>query len=125
MTRKKQRQIMEAVYRQPSTTDFSEIWAVDFDGTIVTNKYPRIGEPNTALIQRLRQAQREGVGLILWTCRTGIALQEAVRFCAAQGLVFDAVNENLPCIKSRFGTDPRKVYAHKYIDDRSCQPATL
>lgn len=119
MTHKQASKIQEALYRAPNPATFAEIWAVDFYGTICTNKYPRIGEPNIAFIKRLRQAQRDGVGLILRACRTGTPLKEAIEFCALQGLVFDAATENLPCIRERFGADVRKVYANRYIDDRA------
>jgi hypothetical protein len=32
------------------------------------------------------------------------------------------VNENLPEIKEKFGENPRKVFAHRYIDDASAVP---
>jgi hypothetical protein len=36
------------------------------------------------------------------------------------GVIFDAVNENLPETISAFGQDTRKIFAHEYLDDRSC-----
>lgn len=44
--------------------------------------------------------------------------------CAKQQweLEFDAVNENLPEIIERYGSDGRKIYADVYIDDKSCFP---
>jgi hypothetical protein len=42
-----------------------------------------------------------------------------VEWCAARGLEFDAVNENLPENKEFFGGDTRKVCATEYWDDRS------
>lgn len=43
------------------------IIAVDFDGTLCTNKYPDIGEPNKNLIAYLKKRQSNGDKLILWT----------------------------------------------------------
>lgn len=54
----------------------------------------------------------------MWTCRADERLEEAVRWCYDQGLIFDAVNENLPERIAMFGTDPRKIGADEYIDDR-------
>lgn len=94
-----------------------------FDGTITRHsRYPEIGEPNTELIEWLKHEKENGVRIILWTCRTGQLLDEAVRFCHSFGLEFDAVNENLPEIIEKFGGDTRKIFANKYIDDASAVP---
>ena len=90
------------------------IIAVDFDGTL-----QKEGKTNTALFQRLIHAQRNGDIIILWSCRTGNSLMEAVKISAEQGLRFNFVNENCPAVVRRFGTNPRKVYADLYIDDKA------
>lgn len=95
----------------------STIYAVDFDGTLCTNNFPFIGEPNEKLIEFLKREQRRGCKIILWTCRCGQVLDVAVMFCGEYGLTFDAVNKNLPECIERFGGDTRKVYADVYIDD--------
>lgn len=97
----------------------SRIIAVDFDGTICKDRYPDIGEANETLINMLVQCQENGEKLILWTCRQGIFLQEAICFCKAKGLEFDAVNQNLPEIIEKYGSDSRKIYADLYLDDRA------
>lgn len=38
--------------------------------------------------------------------------------CAALGLTFDAVNDNLRSVKEAYG-NPRKIVADLYIDDRA------
>lgn len=97
-----------------------QIVAVDFDGTLCENKCPEIGEPNTELIGYLIMMQKTvGAKIILWTCRAGEMLDKAVKWCSKQGLKFDAVNENLPHIIERFGSDTRKIFANMYIDDRN------
>lgn len=73
-----------------------KIIAVDFDGTLCENKWPEIGAANDELIEYLKKRQASGDKIILWTCRVGELLQQAVRFCYNRGLIFDAVNENLP-----------------------------
>lgn len=95
----------------------NKIIAVDFDGTLCENKFPEIGEPHTHIIQTLLYEQEEGAKLILWTCRTGDLLKNAVEWCAKQGVQFDAVNENLPEIIESFGGDTRKIFANEYWDD--------
>ncbi len=95
------------------------IIAVDFDGTLCVDRYPLIGMANVGLIEQLKLLQRQGCGLILWTCRCRERLAEAVQWCMEQGLVFDAVNENLPEIIEKYGSDSRKIYADIYLDDKA------
>ena len=97
-----------------------KIIAVDFDGTLCENKYPEIGEANRRLAGYLKcQQSLFGAKLILWTCRTDERLTEAVTWCHDKlGLVFDAVNDNLPEAIGEFGHNTRKIFAHEYIDDR-------
>lgn len=96
--------------------------AIDFDGCLCENAYPEIGEPNTVIIARaLNEQQVYGAKLILWTCRVGERLTEAVAACDKWGLHFDAINENLPERIEKWGEDPRKVSADEYWDDRAVQ----
>ncbi len=95
------------------------IIAVDFDGTLCFDCYPEIGTPNLRLINILKDLREKGIRLILWTCRCGSPLSEALSWCASFGLFFDAVNENLPEILEKYGSDSRKIFADVYIDDRS------
>ena len=96
-----------------------KIIAVDFDGTLCENKWPEIGEPNKELIAYLKKRQEAGDKLILWTCRVGEVRDAAVAWSAEQGLIFDAVNENLPEVLEWMGGDTRKIFANEYIDDRN------
>lgn len=95
------------------------IYAVDFDGCLCRNAYPDIGEPNVPVIEHLKALQKKGNHVILWTCRSGEHLEAAVQWCAKAGLVFDAVNDNLPMMVEAFGSNPRKVYADQYLDDKA------
>ena len=103
----------------------NKIIAVDFDGTLCHGNWPDIGEPNIRLINKLLKLQRKGYKIILWTCRNGEPLKQAVEFCKKCGLMFDAVNENLPSLIEKYG-DTRKIAADVYIDDKnlnmSCVP---
>ena len=95
--------------------------AIDFDGCLCTEAFPEIGEPNWPVIQRAKQEQRDGSGLILWTVREGQLLQDALDACKRWGLTFDAVNESLPDWIEAYGNRPRKVGASEYWDDRAIQ----
>ena len=97
----------------------SKIIAVDFDGCICTEKWPNIGEPNWDVIKAIQEERELGTKVILWTCRVGKHLDEALNACASWGLEFDAVNENIPERVAKYGgTAPRKVSADEYWDDR-------
>ncbi len=95
------------------------IYAVDFDGTLCESIFPGIGSPNMELINHLIKRRKQGNKVILWTCRCGERLQEAVEWCRQYGLEFDAVNENLPEMIEWFGTDSRKIHADIFIDDKA------
>ena len=100
--------------------DYPEIYAVDFDKTLnLAAKYPELGEPNRPLFDLLIKQRAAGDKVILWTCREGNLLRQAVEYCRAYGLEFDAVNENTKENKVRWGNDCRKVFADYYIDDRN------
>lgn len=97
-----------------------KIVAVDFDGTLVEDRYPDIGAPNMEMVELCRQLKNQGVALILWTCRDNLNLKEAVNFCRnCLGLNFDAVNDNVPQVQRMFNNNTRKIYADLYIDDKS------
>lgn len=92
--------------------------AVDFDGTIVDHKYPIIGDEKLFAFQTLRQLQKIGHQLILWTYRAGDELQEAVDYCRQNGIEFYAINKNYP--EEIFDASiSRKIDADVYIDDRN------
>lgn len=98
----------------------SKIIAVDFDGTIFTDEYPNVGKPIWKTINYCKSEQAKGAILILWTCRNGQDLVEAVAQCEIVGLHFDYVNENAWVNTMEFGSmDNRKIYADEYIDDKA------
>lgn len=96
--------------------------AVDFDGTLCFSPWPEVGEPNTELIDFLKLVKSKGHKLILWTCRTGHALEMAVKWCEEQGVFFDAVNDNLQEHIALYGGNSRKIWCDCYIDDKSIHP---
>lgn len=104
-----------------------KIYAFDFDGTLCQEAYPAIGKPNKAMIRYAKRLKEKGHRLILWTCRNGLALENAVAWCREQGIEFDAVNQNLPEILEMFGSDSRKITADYYVDDKvlGIQPLLL
>lgn len=100
---------------------YKPIVAVDFDGTLsLGSQYPNIGRFNTHLYEALMKLKGIGWSIVLWTCREGKELKEAVEWCKMNGLEFDAVNENPPHVSFK----SRKVVADMYIDDRAYMPTT-
>ena len=95
------------------------IIAVDFDGTIVTHEYPKIGKELPFAIDSLKRLQQNPENqLVLWSVREGKELEEAVEFCRERGLEFYAVNSNYPEESSEH-SEPRKLKVDLFIDDRN------
>lgn len=92
--------------------------AVDFDGTLVDNDYPRIGKPIVFAFDTLIKLQEKGFRLILWTYRSGKTLEEAVSFCKENGVTFYAINNSFPEEEPDL-TISRKINADIFIDDRN------
>jgi len=92
--------------------------AVDFDGTIVEDAFPKIGKPKLFAFETIKALQDKGHRLILWTYRSGKHLEEAVAFCEENGILFYAVNKSYP---EEVYTESvsRKVNADFFIDDRN------
>lgn len=94
------------------------VLAIDFDGTIVDNKYPSIGKPKLFAFETLKKLQKKGFVLILWTYRDGEKLEEAVQFCKNHGVEFYAVNRSYP--EEEYSKEiSRKINADIFIDDRN------
>ncbi len=93
--------------------------AVDFDGTIVEHRYPKIGKPIPFAVETLKELHKQGHQLILWTYRAGKYLDEAVAYCKSKGVEFYAVNANEPDEEFDPINQSRKIYADIYIDDRN------
>lgn len=94
--------------------------AVDFDGTIVTHKYPEIGEEIPFATETLKMLINDHHNLILWTVREGELLDEAVNWCREHGVEFYAVNRDYPeetvDNNEHFS---RKLKVDVFIDDRN------
>lgn len=95
------------------------IYAVDFDGTLCTNEFPEIGAPRHTIIDFIKTRRADGDKIILWTCRSGQNLANAIEWCGEHGLEFDAINDNLEENIACYNNNSRKVNADFYIDDRN------
>lgn len=94
--------------------------AVDFDGTLVTNKYPEIGDPKWDVINFCKKRQALGDNIILWTCRTGNHLAKAITFLKEMcSMIPNYINENAPWDHTLYEDESRKIGADYYIDDKA------
>ena len=93
--------------------------AVDFDGTVVEDRYPTIGKPKPFAIKTLKMLHSDGHRIILWTYRHGKKLDEAVEFLKNNGVSLYAVNRSFPEEAYHPNDTSRKIHADLFIDDRN------
>jgi len=116
---------MQAAYEKPDFSEgFSDIiippeqykfHAFDFDGTIVNNKFPEIGELIDATVETMNNLYQDFKNIIIiWTCRSGDYEFSMREFLLKNQIPFDFINEN-----PIFETGCRKIFAHEYYDDRN------
>ncbi len=92
--------------------------AVDFDGTIVEDCYPEIGDPKIFAFETLIEFQKHNHQLILWTTRTGNELKQAVDYCKSNGVEFYAVNASYP--EEQFvGKASRKINCDVFLSEKN------
>lgn len=89
------------------------IVALDFDGTCVEHKYPKIGK-DIGAIPVLKKLVDNGHKLILFTMRSNRTLDGAVKWFSDNEIPLYAIQTN-PNQKN--WTDSPKCYADLYIDD--------
>ncbi|MBP5257291.1 MAG: hypothetical protein K6A98_05210 [Prevotella sp.] len=94
--------------------------AVDFDGTIVEHEYPKIGRELPFATDTLKMLIADQHQLILWSCREGQLLEDAIEWCRKRGVEFYAVNRDYPEEeKEKNNNFSRKLKVDMFIDDRN------
>lgn len=94
--------------------------AIDFDGTIVDFKFPKIGDLKPWAKETVQVLREEGWRIIIWTCRGGIYEDDVKRFLLENSIPFDTINNHTEYDMSKYHLGGvRKVYADIYIDDRN------
>ena len=96
-----------------------DIIAVDFDGTIVEENYPNVGDLIHKAKEVLLKFHNKGGTIILNTCRHDLDLKKALLFMNLNNIPFDFVNSNDPDMIRKYNSDSRKIGADMYIDNRS------
>lgn len=110
---------MEATKYKNIALDHVPVIAVDFDGVINMAEYPNVQEePNADAYNTLTDARAHGCQIILYTCREGKALLDAINHCLRWGYPISRVNDNTPPNIEKYGGNSRKVFADIYIDER-------
>lgn len=95
------------------------IIAIDFDGTIVEDRYPEIGKMIDGAREVINRLYDEGYEIIIWSCRARVGKARAIEFLAKNGIKYHRFNESSPAnLKQYNNVDTRKVYADLYIDDK-------
>lgn len=95
------------------------IIAVDFDGTIARSDYPDIKGEMPYAGEVLRRLHASGHYIILWTCRCGDRLLDAVNWLLEHKIPFDRINDHNPENVRLYGAGGNKVYTHCYVDDKN------
>ena len=94
--------------------------AIDFDNTIVYSNYPKIIKPLPYALDVIKILMNDKyTTLILWTCREGKDLEDALNWLDIHNIHFDYINENSKERIELYGTNPRKIGADLFIDDHS------
>ncbi len=100
-----------------------KILAIDFDGTIVEDRFPGIGKMIPGAKSVINSFYEEGNTVIIWTSRTGADLESAIAWLNDNGIKYHYINESCPDNVAQFGgTDTRKIFADIYIDDKGLVP---
>lgn len=95
------------------------IIAIDFDGTIVEDRFPEIGKMIDGAREVINRLYEEGYEIIIWSCRTRVDKARAIECLAKNGIRYHRFNESsLVNLKQYNNVDTRKVYADLYIDDK-------
>lgn len=94
------------------------ILAVDFDRTLHTGNHPAIGAVAPYARVSMKTLAAEGHYIIIWTCRTGDLLLEAINWLLENDIPFSRVNDHNPDNLAQYGIDGKKIYADVYIDDK-------
>ena len=89
---------------------------IDFDGTMVTHKYPEIGEPLDYAVETVLKLQEVGHKIILYTMRSEERLAQAVEYMEEEGIELYSVNENP---SQKYWTKSPKIFCNLVIDDNA------
>ena len=93
--------------------------SIDFDGVIVSNRYPSIGVLRNDTKETLDKWKNQGHTIVINTCRAGRYATEALQFLMENSIPFHHFNANPKQLIDKYGTDTRKISADIYFDDKN------
>ena len=94
------------------------IISIDFDGVVVTEVYPGIGELMSGARDNINELYKDHT-IIINTCRAGDYERDCKAFLDSNGINYHYLNENSLERISQYNTDTRKISADIYIDDKN------
>jgi len=92
---------------------------IDFDGTIVYDAYPEIGEPIPGAIETINKWYNEGFWIVIHSCRAGEYEADMCRWIYENKLDVHRINNNLDWRIEKYGGDTRKMSLDINIDDKN------
>ncbi len=87
---------------------------LDFDGTVVTHEFPKIGKDLPHCIETLKKITDLGGKIVLITMRSGKRLAEAAAYLSYHNIPLYGINSNPT---QKLHSKSPKIYANIYIDD--------
>lgn len=91
------------------------IIAVDFDGTISRGKYPAIDGEQPYAGDSLRELHAQGHKIIIWTCRTGDRLLDAINWLLEHQIPFPASTITIRRMWPNMAVKPERRYTRTSI----------
>ena len=88
--------------------------AIGFDGTVVKNRFPDVGDAIPHAQDTILELQKHGVKIILHTLREGEELDKSIEWFTLRGIRLFGVNYN--SAQKQRGSQSEKLWAHLYID---------
>lgn len=99
------------------------IISVDFDGCLVYDCFPEIGDLKPFAAEVMKKWLEDGHYIIINSCRAGDREKDMREFLNHYKIFYDSINNNLKERILQYGSDTRKISADLYIDDKNifCQ----
>ena len=94
------------------------IIAIDFDGTIVSHKYPHTGDPRPGVKQAIDKLRSKGYYILIYSCRTSTEINDTDDGCIQQAqIITDTLNRyDIPFDEICMYNKPIAI---AYFDDRA------
>jgi guanylate kinase len=91
---------------------------IDFDGTIVNERYPNIDRLKRGARECINELYDAGHIIIINSCRSGDHEKHMRDFLRSCGIKYHVINNNYSPNIEKHGSDSRKLYGDIYIDEK-------